>query len=184
LTLLFYVLLTVYFLCSVDRAFLCYVDRAFFMFCWPCIFYVLLTVHFLCSVDRAFFMFCWPCIFYVLLTVHFLCSVDRAFFVLLTVRLGIIFVNNQLDVHFFFIYVYFYSLHVSGSMCPSSGEIIVSIRHLVYVTLYRLPFGVQVWMSLIQTCTPNGHLYSVTYTRCRIDTINSLNDGHMAARNM
>jgi len=39
-------------------------------------------------------------------------------------------------------------------------------------------------MSLIQTCTPNGHLYRVTYTRCRIDTINSPDDGHMAARNM
>jgi len=24
----------------------------------------------------------------------------------------------------------------------------------------------------------------VTYTRCRIDTINSADDGHMAARNM
>jgi len=29
----------------------------------------------------------------------------------------------------------------------------------------------------------NGHLYRVTYTRCRIDTINSPDDGHMAARN-
>ena len=37
--------------------------------------------------------------------------------------------------------------------------------------------------SLIQTRTPNGHLYRVTYTRCRIDTINSPDDGHMAARN-
>jgi len=55
-------------------------------------------------------------------------------------------------------YVYFYSLHVSGSHVP--------IR------------------SLIQTCTPNGHLYRVTYTRYRIDTINSPDDGHMAARNM
>jgi len=32
-----------------------------------------------------------------------------------------------------------------------------------------------------ETCTPNGHLYTVTYTRCRIDTINSPDDGHMAA---
>jgi hypothetical protein len=31
---------------------------------------------------------------------------------------GIIFVNNQLDAQFFFIYVYFYSLHVSGSHVP------------------------------------------------------------------
>jgi len=71
-----------------------------------------------------------------------------------------------------------------AAMCPSSGELIVSIRHMVYVTVYRWPFGVQVLMSLIQICTLNGHLYRVTYTRCRIDTINSPNDGHMAARNM
>jgi hypothetical protein len=39
-------------------------------------------------------------------------------------------------------------------------------------------------LHLIQSCTPNGHLYRVTYTRCCIDTINSPDDGHMAARNM
>jgi len=37
--------------------------------------------------------------------------------------------------------------------------------------------------SLVQTCTPNGQLYRVTYTRC-IDTINSPDDGHMGVRNM
>jgi len=36
-------------------------------------------------------------------------------------------------------------------------------------------------MKLIQTCTPKGHLYRVAYTRCRTDTINSPDDGHMAA---
>jgi hypothetical protein len=56
------------------------------------------------------------------------------------------------------VYVYFYSVHVSGSH--------VSI-------IRRICFA---------TCTPNGHLYRVTYTRCRIDTINSLDDGHVAAR--
>jgi len=39
-------------------------------------------------------------------------------------------------------------------------------------------------ISLIQTCTPDDHLHRVTYTRCRIDTINSPDDGHVAARNM
>ena len=34
-------------------------------------------------------------------------------FVLLTVRLGIILVNNQLDAHLFSVYVYFETLHVS-----------------------------------------------------------------------
>jgi hypothetical protein len=33
-------------------------------------------------------------------------------------------------------------------------------------------------------CTSNGHLYRVTYTRCRIDKNNSPDDGHMAARNI
>jgi hypothetical protein len=49
---------------------------------------------------------------------------------------------------------------------------------------YRHAFSVQVWMSLLQTCTLNGHLYRVTYTRCRIDTKLYPDDGHMAARNM
>jgi len=31
-------------------------------------------------------------------------------------------------------YVYFYSLHVSGSHVPIIRRIIVSVRHLVYVT--------------------------------------------------
>jgi len=66
-----------------------------------------------------------------------------------------------------------------AAVCPSSGELIVSIQYLVYVTLYSWPFGVR-----LQTCTLNGHVYKVTYTTCRIDTINSPDDGHMAARNM
>ena len=36
-------------------------------------------------------------------------------FVSMTVHLGIIFVNKQRDAQFFFMYVYFYSLHVSDS---------------------------------------------------------------------
>ena len=36
-------------------------------------------------------------------------------YVLLTMQLGIFFLNNQLDAQFFFIYVYFYSLRVLGS---------------------------------------------------------------------
>ena len=40
------------------------------------------------------------------------------FYFLLTVHLATIFVNNQLDPQFFFMYVYFYSLHVSGSHVP------------------------------------------------------------------
>jgi hypothetical protein len=45
-------------------------------------------------------------------------ELDLEFYVLLMVHLGIIFVNNQLDAQFFFMYVYFYYLHVSGSHVP------------------------------------------------------------------
>jgi len=35
-----------------------------------------------------------------------------------------------------------------ATVCSSSGESIVSIWHLVYVTLCRWPSGMQVWMEL------------------------------------
>jgi hypothetical protein len=56
--------------------------------------------------------------------------------VLLTVHIGIIFVNNQLDAQICFMYVYLYSLHVSGIHVPIIRRT-VSIRHLVYITLCR-----------------------------------------------
>jgi len=37
---------------------------------------------------------------------------------------------------------------------------------------------------IVCTYTQDGHLYKVAYARCRIETINSPDDGHMAARNM
>jgi len=40
------------------------------------------------------------------------------FYVLLTVHVDIILLNNHLDAQFFFMYVYFYSLHVAGSHVP------------------------------------------------------------------
>jgi len=36
----------------------------------------------------------------------------------------------------------------------------------------------------IQSCIPDGYLPTVTYTKCRIDTVNSPDDGHMTVRNM
>jgi len=47
-----------------------------------------------------------------------------------------ILVNNRLDAQFF-MYVYFDSLHVSGSRVSIIRSIIVSVRHLVYVALCR-----------------------------------------------
>jgi len=61
----------------------------------------------------------------------------------------------------------------------------LNMYHIISLCVgYRLVcrFG---WdCSSIQTCTPNGRLYTVTYTRCRIDTINSPDDEHRGARNI
>jgi hypothetical protein len=91
-------------------------------------------------------------------------------------HLSIIFVNNQFDAQFFFMYVYFYSLNVSGSHVPIIRRInciimTSGICHSVQMTVWCAGFA----------CTQNCHLYTVTYTRCHIDTINSPDDGHMAA---
>jgi len=75
------------------------------------------------------------------------CFTSKTFYVLLTVQPGMILVNNQLDAQFF-TYVYLYSLHVSISHVPIVRRIIVSVRHLVYVTLYRWPSGMQEHMLL------------------------------------
>jgi len=36
----------------------------------------------------------------------------------------------------------------------------------------------------LRSCIPHGHLHRLTYTRGRIDTIDSPDDEHMGARNM
>jgi hypothetical protein len=75
--------------------------------------------------------------------------VYKIFYILLTVHLGIILVNNQPDAQFLFHICFISILYMfRASTCPLSGELIVSIRHLVYVTPYRWPFGAQVWMEI------------------------------------
>jgi len=69
--------------------------------------------------------------------VTFNVNYENEFHVLLTVHLGITFVNNQLDAQFFLCMFISILYMFREAMCPSSGELIVSIRHLVYVTLYR-----------------------------------------------
>jgi hypothetical protein len=85
------------------------------------------------------------------------------FYVSLTVHLGIIPVNNQLDAQFFFSYMFvsiFYMFRATS--CSSSGESIVSIQLLVYVTLCRWPSGMQVRKELLpdlHTRRPHQTLY-------------------------
>ena len=100
-----------------------------------------------------------------------------------------ILVNNQLDAQFFFriyIYIFIPNLYMfRAPLCSSSGESVVLIRRLVYVTLYvgdRLMCRCG-WSS-IQTCIPDGHLQRVTYTRCRINTIDSPDHEHGGVRNI
>jgi len=71
---------------------------------------------------------CQPSSIFLSIYLSFCLSVFRyymqlQFYVLLTVHLDIIFVNNELDAQFFFMYVYFYSLHVSGSHVPTIRRI-------------------------------------------------------------
>jgi hypothetical protein len=63
-----------------------------------------------------------------------LCEASVIFYVLLTVHTGMVLVNNQLDAQFF-MYIYLYSVHVSGNHVPIIGRIIVSVRHLFHVTV-------------------------------------------------
>jgi len=46
--------------------------------------------------------------------------------------------------HNFFLYVYFYSLHVSGSYVTIIRKINLSMWHMLYVTLCRWTSGMQV----------------------------------------
>jgi hypothetical protein len=57
-----------------------------------------------------------------------------------------------------------------SAMCPSSGELIVSIRHMVYVTLYRCAGGIDVHMVYVTLYRCEGgidvHMVYVTLYRC------------------
>jgi len=84
-----------------------------------------------------------------------------------------ILVYNQLHAQFF-MYVCFYSLHVSGSHVPLIKRVIVSMRHLVYVILCRWPYRLHTrWSSTHTDINRVSHWYN-----------NSRDDGHMAARNV
>ena len=104
-------------------------------------------------------------------------------FVLLTEHLGIIFVNKQLDAQFFFMYVYFCSLHVSDSYVTIIRRInCINTISSTYMSLC-VDDRLVCRFGFIHACI---NLHTVTYTRCRchIDTINSPDDGHIAVRNM
>ena len=58
------------------------------------------------------------------------------------------------------------------TMCPSSGETTVFMRHLVLVILCG-------GLSGIQGGIPPCHPYRITSTKCRTNTVVSPDDGHI-----
>jgi hypothetical protein len=73
---------------------------------------------------------------------------SNIFYVLLAVHLGIILVNNQLGAQFFFYCKFIAILYMfRATSCSSSGESIVSIQLLIYVTVCKWPSGVQITNS-------------------------------------
>jgi len=60
----------------------------------------------------------------------------------------LMFVNNQFDAQFFFLYLFIPIIYMfRATKCSSSGESIVSVRPLVYVTLCRWPCGMHTYIE-------------------------------------
>jgi len=83
----------------------------------------------------------------------------------------------------FFVYVYFYSVHVSGNYVPiirrtNCINAIPGICNSVWTTMWYAD------LNGIPTCITGGRPRRVTYTRYRIDTVNSPDHGHIVARNV
>jgi len=77
-------------------------------------------------------------------------------------------------------YVYLYSLHVSGHYVPIVRRIncinaLPGICHSMWTTIWYA-----CWNET-PTCVPDGHPHRVTYTRYHIHTVNSPDDGHIVA---
>jgi len=82
------------------------------------------------------------------------------------------------------------ALHVSGGISTHHQEQTqLYLQHLALVKTLPLPAAIVEELERrfgrnVQTCIPDGHLHRVTYTRYRIDTIESPDDEHFNVRNM
>jgi hypothetical protein len=114
----------------------------------------------------------------------------KEFCVLLTVHLGSVLVNDQLDAQFFS-HMYIHnpnSLHVSSTSMLiirriNCINVTCGICHSMKVTVWCASLDGTPWRS-IQICTLDGHLHRVTYNTSHINTIDSPDDEHRGARNM
>jgi hypothetical protein len=83
--------------------------------------------------------------------------------VLCECKYSIIFVNKP-TWYTVFSYVFISILYMfRAAMWPSSEESVVSMRHLVYVTLCRRPSGMQVWTECPNLHTRRSSTQSVIY---------------------
>ena len=91
-------------------------------------------------------------------------------------RLITIFVNDQIDAQFLFLYGLFQFSTCFEQPSAHHQQSLLYQYDLWYMSCY---VGDRVHITL-----PRGHLYTVTYTRGRIDTVDSPDDEHLVARNM
>jgi len=98
-------------------------------------------------------------------------------------------VNKANSVHSLFLlylFLVYFLCMFRATMCPSSGETSVFMRHLVLVILCGWLSGRQgeVKWNFTSPCLPDSHTQRITSTKCRINTDVSPDDGHIVARNM
>jgi hypothetical protein len=94
-----------------------------------------------------------------------------------------ILVNDQLDAQFFSMYLFQFSTCFEQLRAHHQEKQLY--QYLIsYMSLFVGDRLVCRSERNLPTCTRNGHLHRVTYTRCCIDTIDSPDDEHRVARNM
>jgi hypothetical protein len=89
-------------------------------------------------------------------------------------------INDQLDAQFFSMYLFQLSTRFEQPRAHRQENQLYQYN-LWYMSFY---VGDRFVCRSFPTCTRNGHRHRVTYTRGCIDTIDSPDDEHEAARNM
>ena len=71
---------------------------------------------------------------------------------------------------------------ILAGMCSSSGDSNVSIRNLVYVTLYRWPSGMQAWMECHPSLHTSRHVLIIRRFNCINTTSGICHSDHLVCR--
>ena len=97
---------------------------------------------------------------------------------------SIILFNDKFDAHLFFCVCLFQFSTCFEHSSAHHQEIQLYQYDIWYMSLYVGERLVSRFGRSVQTCVPDVHLHRVTYTRYRIDTIESPDDEHLNVRNM